>query len=145
MRSKNSKDIFLGYLVLPPLLSFCVTAPKRLCQLNSNLVETTLPKPLNGLSWYFVGMFLRILSRQLLPNGWMDWAEILWVCFLGYLIFPYLLSFCVSAPKRLCQLSSNLLIAIPHKPLNRLSWNFVSMFLRITYCVLITNFLRNCS
>ena len=54
------------------------------------------------------------MSRQLLLNGWMDWAEILWVCSLWYLILPYLLSFCVTAPKRLRWLNLNLLTIIPH-------------------------------
>ena len=39
----------------------------------------------------------------------MDWTEILWVWFLGYLVVPYLLSFCLTAPKQLNQLNSNLL------------------------------------
>ena len=42
------------------ILSNCVTAPKRLRRLNSNLVDTTPPKPVNEFSWNFVGMFLRI-------------------------------------------------------------------------------------
>ena len=58
-------------------------------------------------------------------NGWMDWAEILWVCSLGYIV-PYLLSFCVTAPKRLRQLNSNLLTTIPNKPL-RLLKKYVSL------------------
>ena len=49
----------------------------------------------------------------------------MWVYSLGYQIVPYFLSFCVTAPKRLHLLNSNLLTTIPHKPLNGLSWNFV--------------------
>ena len=101
----------LGYLILPYLLSFCVTAPKRLRQLNSNLLITIPHKPLNRLSWNFVSMFL---------------------------IVPWLLSFCVTAPKHLRQLNSNLEDTIPSKPLNGLSWNFVGMIFWIFSCTLST-------
>ena len=104
----------LGYLIVPYLLTFYVTAPKRLHLLNSNLLTTIPHKSLNGLSWYFVSMFLR------------------------YLIVPYLLRFCITAPKRLRLLNSNLLTTIPHKPLNGLSWNFLGRFLRIPYFALST-------
>ena len=101
------------------------------------LVRTTPPKRLDGLSWNLQGIFLRvsscapdknfwclsvsksvsyinekkvhlILSRQFLLNGCMDWASILLVCSLEYLIVLYILSFCVTVPKRLRLLNSKL-------------------------------------
>ena len=83
---------------------------KKSCHLI-NHVKTTPPKWLDGLSWNFVGMFLRI------PN-----------CTL------------FTAPKRLWPLNSNLLTTIPPKPLNELIWNFVRMFLRIHNCANLLSF-----
>ena len=103
----------LWYLILPYLLSFCITAPKRLHQLNSNLLITIPHKPLNVFSWNFVSMFL---------------------------IVPWLLSFCVTAPKHLRRLNSNLEDTIPSKPLYGLSWNFVGMIFWIFSCTLSTTF-----
>ena len=152
----------LGYHILPYVLIFCVTAPKRLCRLNSNLLTTIPYKPLNELSWNFVSMFLRItycalitkfcvtapkrlrrdwtqiLKTHLLQDHSTDWTEILWVWFLGYWVVPYLLSFCVTTPKRPRQLNSNLEDTTPSKPLNKLSWNFVGMIFRIFSCALST-------
>ena len=135
----------LAYLIVPYLLSFCVTAHKRLRRLNSNLVDTIPPKLVNGLSWNFVQLLLnsyanwtQICWPKFFIKHWAEWPEILWVCPLGYLIVLSLFSFCVTAPKQLRQLNLNLEDTTPSKPLNRLSWNFVGMIFRIFSCALST-------
>merc|ERR1712102_64583 len=50
------------YHIVPYLLIFCVTVPKQLSRLNSNLLTTIPPKPLNGLCSNFQAMFLDIPS-----------------------------------------------------------------------------------
>ena len=105
---------YLGYLVVHYLISFCLTVPKQLHQLNSNLEDTTPSKLLNGLSWNFVGMIFRIF------------------------FVPYLLIFCVTAlirPHRLsCAiklnwLNSKFVIATTSQPYNRFSLNFRVFYL----------------
>ena len=76
------------------------------------------------------------MSGQLLLNGWINWADIFWVYFLGYLVVHHLLSFCVNAPKRPHWLNSNFVDATPPKLLNGLSWNIVGMFLNTPSCAL---------
>ena len=53
---------------MPYLLSFCVTAPKWPSRLNSNLVDTTPPTLLNGLSGNVVGMFVQYLFISTAPK-----------------------------------------------------------------------------
>ena len=76
---------------MPYLLSFCVNAPKHQRCLNSNLVDTTPPIQLNGLSVNVVGLFLNPVVH-------------------------YSFIFSVTAPKRLHQLNSKFIIATPPQP-----------------------------
>jgi len=126
------------------LLSVWVTAPKRSHRLNSNLLDTTPPKPLNRLSWNVMGMFLRIPSCALFDfNSCINFQNLLWLLlncsskyteifrtiYISMISCALFIYFSRNCAKHMNCLNSKFIIATTFHLFNGFSWNVRAFYL----------------